>query len=152
VRFEGSTEIAAPRERVWAFVMDPHQVAGCGPGVESVEILDEKRFRIKASVGIGFIKARFTVDTELFDVKEPERANLRGRGQAPGSAVEFVARMNLRDGADGSIVLDWSSDVTLTGKLASLGARMIEGTAKKLIGQTFDCMKSRLEAPVEGAA
>jgi len=147
VRFEGSTEIAAPRERVWAFVMDPHQVAGCGPGVESVEILDEKRFRIKASVGIGFIKARFTVDTELFDVKEPERANLRGRGQAPGSAVEFVARMNLRDGADGSIVLDWSSDVTLTGKLASLGARMIEGTAKKLIGQTFDCMKSRLEAP-----
>jgi len=152
VRFEGSTEIAAPRERVWAFVMDPHQVARCGPGVESVEILDEKRFRIKASVGIGFIKARFTVDTELFDVKEPERANLRGRGQAPGSAVEFVARMNLRDGADGSIVLDWSSDVTLTGKLASLGARMIEGTAKKLIGQTFDCMKSRLEAPVEGAA
>ncbi len=152
MRFEGSTEIAAPRERVWAFVMDPHQVAGCGPGVESVEILDEKRFRIKASVGIGFIKARFTVDTELFDVKEPERANLRGRGQAPGSAVEFVARMNLRDGADGSIVLDWSSDVTLTGKLASLGARMIEGTAKKLIGQTFDCMKSRLEAPVEGAA
>lgn len=152
MRFEGSTEIAAPRERVWAFVMDPHQVAGCGPGVESVEILDEKRFRIKASVGIGFIKARFTVDTELFDVKEPERANLRGRGQAPGSAVEFVARMNLRDGADGSIVLDWSSDVTLTGKLASLGARMIEGTAKKLIGQTFDCMKSRLEAPVEGTA
>ena len=152
MRFEGSTEIAAPRERVWAFVMDPHQVARCGPGVESVEILDEKRFRIKASVGIGFIKARFTVDTELFDVKEPERANLRGRGQAPGSAVEFVARMNLRDGADGSIVLDWSSDVTLTGKLASLGARMIEGTAKKLIGQTFDCMKSRLEAPVEGAA
>lgn len=152
MRFEGSTEIAAPRERVWAFVMDPHQVAGCGPGVESVEILDEERFRIKASVGIGFIKARFTVDTELFDVKQPERANLRGRGQAPGSAVEFVARMNLRDGADGSIVLDWSSDVTLTGKLASLGARMIEGTAKKLIGQTFDCMKSRLEAPVEGTA
>lgn len=152
MRFEGSTEIAAPRERVWAFVMDPHQVAGCGPGVESVEILDEKRFRIKASVGIGFIKARFTVDTELFDVKQPERANLRGRGQAPGSAVEFVARMNLRDGADGSNVLDWSSDVTLTGKLASLGARMIEGTAKKLIGQTFDCMKSRLEAPVEGTA
>lgn len=153
VRFEGTTEIAAPRERVWAFVMDPHQVAGCGPGVESVEILDEERFRIKASVGIGFIKARFTVDTELFDVEEPERASLRGRGQAPGSAVEFVARMNLRDGADQaggvgpSIVLDWSSDVTLTGKLASVGARMIEGTAKKLIGQTFDCMKSRLEAP-----
>lgn len=147
MRFEGSTEIAAPRERVWAFVMDPHQVAGCGPGVESVEILDEERFRIKTSVGIGFIKARFTVDTELFDVEEPERANLRGRGQAPGSAVEFVARMNLRDGGHESIVLDWSSDVTLTGKLASLGARMIEGTAKKLIGQTFDCMKSRLEAP-----
>jgi carbon monoxide dehydrogenase subunit G len=42
--------------------------------------------------------------------------------------------------------MDWSADVTISGSLASLGARLIEGTANKMIGQTFDCMKSKLEA------
>ncbi|MDQ3689406.1 MAG: carbon monoxide dehydrogenase subunit G [Chloroflexota bacterium] len=147
MHFEGRTEIAAPRERVWAFVMDPRQVAGCGPGVESVEVIDDSHFRIRVSVGIAFIKARFTIDTELFDVAPMDTANLRGRGQAPGSTVEFVARMSLEDGPRGSIVMDWSSDVTLTGKLASVGARLIEGMARKLIGQTFECMKRQLESP-----
>ena len=42
--------------------------------------------------------------------------------------------------------MDWSADVQLAGTLASLGARMIEGTANKMIGQTFDCMRTKLEA------
>jgi carbon monoxide dehydrogenase subunit G len=41
--------------------------------------------------------------------------------------------------------MDWSADVALAGTLASLGGRMIEGTANKMIGQTFSCMKSKLE-------
>jgi carbon monoxide dehydrogenase subunit G len=42
--------------------------------------------------------------------------------------------------------MDWAADVTIHGKLASVGARLIEGTARKLIDQTFDCMRSRMEA------
>ena len=44
-----------------------------------------------------------------------------------------------------STVMDWSADVAIHGKLASVGSRLIEGTAKKLIGQTFDCIRSKLE-------
>ncbi len=54
--------------------------------------------------------------------------------------------MNLSDGEDGGTVMDWSADVNLSGTLASVGARMIEGTANKMIGQTFTCMKTKLEA------
>jgi carbon monoxide dehydrogenase subunit G len=43
--------------------------------------------------------------------------------------------------------MDWVADVNLSGTLASVGARMIEGTANKMIGQTFECMKTKLEAP-----
>ena len=42
--------------------------------------------------------------------------------------------------------MDWSADVALSGSLASLGARLIEGTANKMIGETFDCMRTKLEA------
>jgi carbon monoxide dehydrogenase subunit G len=53
--------------------------------------------------------------------------------------------MTLRDGPSGGTTMDWSADVAIAGNLASLGARLIEGTANKMISQTFDCMKSKLE-------
>ena len=53
--------------------------------------------------------------------------------------------MDLSDGADGSTVMDWTV-AHIHGKLASGGARLIEGTARKMIGQTFDCMRAKLEA------
>ena len=76
----------------------------------------------------------------------PDEALIKAHGQAPGSAVDADASMRLSDGADGGTVMDWSADVNIAGTLASVGARLIEGTANKMIGQTFDCMKSKLEA------
>jgi carbon monoxide dehydrogenase subunit G len=54
--------------------------------------------------------------------------------------------MALSDGPDGGTRMDWNADVAIAGSLASLGARLIEGTANKMIGQTFDCMKAKLES------
>ena len=146
MRFEGTVTIAAPRDRVWAFVIDPTQVGRCGPGVESIDVLDETHFKATAKVGIGFISARFVVNMEFAEVSAPDAATIKAHGQAPGSAVDATARMRLSDDADGGTVMDWEADVTIAGTLASVGARMIEGTANKMIGQTFDCMKTTLEA------
>jgi carbon monoxide dehydrogenase subunit G len=146
VKFEGTVDISAPRDRVWAFLMDPNQVGSCGPGVESIEVVDETHFKTKAKVGIGFISARFVVDMEIAERDEPTRAVIKARGQAPGSAVDATATMALSDGTDGRTIMDWSADVLIGGTLASVGARLIEGTANKMIGQTFDCIRSRLES------
>jgi uncharacterized protein len=54
--------------------------------------------------------------------------------------------MALRDGSDGATVMDWAADVLIAGSIASVGARLIEGTANKMIGQTFECIKTKLEA------
>ena len=146
MQFSGSVEIAAPRERVWAFVIDPNQVGQCGPGVESIEVIDDTHFKAAAKVGIGFISARFVVNMEFAELQAPDRATIKAHGQAPGSAVDATAEMALSDGADGGTKMDWSADVNIAGTLASVGARLIEGTANKMIGQTFDCMKGKLEA------
>src|SRR3954471_20414077 len=61
MKFAGTVDIAAPRDRVWAFVIDPNQVGQCGPGVESIEVIDATHFKATAKVGIGFISARFLV-------------------------------------------------------------------------------------------
>jgi carbon monoxide dehydrogenase subunit G len=147
VKFSGSVPIKAPRDRVWAFVIDPDKVGSCGPGVESIEVVDPTHFKATAKVGIGFISARFVVNMEFAELKPPERALIKAHGQAPGSAVDATAEMRLADGPEpGTTVMDWSADVVMAGTLASVGARMIEGTANKMIGESFDCIRSKLEA------
>ncbi len=147
MHFEGTVDIAAPRDKVWAFVTDPDQVGSCGPGVESITVVDATHFKAAAKVGIGFINAKFKVDMEFAEMTPPDNAVIKAHGQAPGSAVDATAQMALSDGAGGADTtrMDWFADVNLSGTLASVGARLIEGTAQKMIGQTFDCIKAKLE-------
>jgi uncharacterized protein len=146
MKFQGTEEIKAPRDRVWAFLIDPDQVGACGPGVESIEVIDDTHFKAKAKVGIGFISARFLVNMEFAEREPPNKAVIKAHGQAPGSAVDGTATMTLSDGTDGGTVLDWAADVLISGSIASVGARLIEGTANKMIGQTFTCIREKLEA------
>jgi carbon monoxide dehydrogenase subunit G len=146
MQFSDTTEIRAPIERVWGFLIDAEQVGPCGPGVESVTVIDATHFKARAKVGIGFISARFTVDMELVEQTPPARAVIKAHGQAPGSAVDATASMNLSETPEGITVMDWVADVVISGTLASVGARLIEGTAKKMIGQAFECIRTKLEA------
>ncbi len=147
MEFSGSVDIPASREQVFAFVIDPDKVGSCGPGVESIEVIDTTHFRVKAKVGVGFISARFVVDLEISEQRAPDMAIIKAHGQAPGSAVDALGRMNLVDGPEpGTTTMLWAAEVNLSGMLASVGARMIDGTANKMIGQTFDCMRAKIVA------
>jgi carbon monoxide dehydrogenase subunit G len=145
MKFEGRAEIKAPREAVYAFLIDPIRVGSCGPGVESVEMVDDTHFTARAKVGVGFISAKFVVHAEFAELEEPSRAVIKARGQAPGSAVDATATMVLTQVGE-ETVMDWNADVNIAGTIASVGARLIEGTANKMIAQTFDCIQAKLEA------
>lgn len=145
MKFEGRVEIKAPREAVYAFLTDPTKVGSCGPGVESVEMVDERHFTARAKVGVGFISARFVVHAEFAELEAPSRAVIKARGQAPGSAVDATATMTLTEQGEVT-VMDWQADVMISGTIASVGARLIEGTANKMSAQTFDCIQAKLEA------
>ena len=146
--FQGHFRSPAPLATTWEFVMDPERMARCGPGVRGVEILDDTHYRITARVGIGAIAATFRVDAELTEVVDHERAGVRVTAQAPGTAVEGVASMTLADDGDGSR-MDWEARVTISGKLAAVGERLIRSTADRLIRQTFDCVRTRLSEAAE---
>ncbi len=147
MEFSGTVDIPATREHVFAFVTDPDRIGACGPGVESIEVIDPTHFRAKAKVGVGFITARFVVDLEITEQQPPDMAIIKARGQAPGSAVDALGRMNLVEGPEpGTTTMVWAAEVNLSGMLASVGARMVEGTANKMIGQTFDCVRAKIVA------
>ena len=146
MQFSGTTEINAPRDRVWSFVIDPEQVGWCGPGVESIEVVDESHFRARAKVGVGVVSARFAVNLELADATPPDRAVIKASGQAPGSAVEATGEMSLSGPPEGPTTMAWQANVTILGTFAAVGARLVEGQANRMIKQAFDCMRAKLEA------
>lgn len=142
--FTGSIEIDASRTAVWELLLDFEQLAGCGPGVQSIERLDPTHARVRAKIGVGFMTLGFTVDLELVEVEAPDRAVIRATGAAPGNQVEANGEMHLSGPPDGPTTMDYRATVEIFGSLAGVGSRMIESTAAKLIDQTFDCVRAKL--------
>jgi carbon monoxide dehydrogenase subunit G len=135
LEFSGSPTIAAPRERVWERLMDPNFVAQSAPGVESVDTIDPTHFKVVSGFGVGSIKVRFAMVVELFDIVDQESAKMRVRGKAPGSAIDVVSRMQIDDAGSSGSQLTWSATSEVSGTVASVGARLMEGTARKLTEQ-----------------
>lgn len=147
MKLEGTVTIQAPRERVWSFLTDPHQVSQCAPGVESVEVvIPDKSFRATASIGFGTVKARFTGDVEWLELDRPNRAKMKAHGKAPGSAADVVSEMTLGEAPNGATELRWTADVNVVGQIASLAARLMGTVSKKLTAVFFDCVRSKIEA------
>ena len=132
LEFSGSPVIRATREYVWSRLTDPDFVAASGPGVETVEALDPTHFKVVSGLGVGSVKVRFKLDVELFDIVEGQSLKMRSRGKAPGSMVDTVSSLEIADAAPGTVRLDWSATSEVSGTVASVGARLLEGTARKL--------------------
>ncbi|HEX9055528.1 MAG TPA: carbon monoxide dehydrogenase subunit G [Gemmatimonadales bacterium] len=149
LQFTGAPEISATREHVWTRLMDPQFVAGSAPGVESVETIDATQYRVISAFGVGSVKLRFTLHVELFEVIQPERAKLRARGKAPGSNVDVVAAVHLEEATVGLVRLNWTADTDVSGTVASVGARLLEGTARRLTEQFWQDFARRVTAAEE---
>ena len=144
--FEGTVNIQAPRDEVWAYLTDPEKVGQCAPGVESVEVESERKFRAVVEIGFGTVKARFHGTGEFTELDPPHRATLKAHGKAPGSAIDVLSVMLLSDGPNDSTDLKWTADITILGTLASLAARMMGSITKKLSAEFFQCFKKKIEA------
>ncbi|QBD82707.1 carbon monoxide dehydrogenase [Ktedonosporobacter rubrisoli] len=143
--FSGTQTIAAPIDKVWTYLLDVNNVAACAPGFQSLEVLGDEHWKAVIAVGVGPVKAKFTLDVTRPEMNEPELMVVKGRGKAPGSAVELSGRMNLSSVEDEQTRMDWSAHVVVSGTIASVGARLLSGTAEKLTGQFFECLKEKLQ-------
>jgi len=135
LEFAGSPVITAAKQQVWIRLTDPDFVAASGPGVESVETLDPTHFKVVSGLGVGPVKVRFRLDVELFDIVEGRTLRMRALGKAPGATVEVISRLELQDAGPGRTRLQWSATSELSGTVASVGGRLLEGTARKLTEQ-----------------
>ena len=132
LEFAGAPEVTVSREEVWARLMDPNFVAASAPGVESVEAVDPTHFKVISGIGVGPMRVSFQLDVELSDVVPPERLRMTALGRAAGSAVDTVSSVRLETLGKGRTRLNWAAMTTISGTVASLGPRLLEGIAKRL--------------------
>jgi uncharacterized protein len=132
LEFSGAPEITGTRDKVWSRLLDADFVAASAPGVESVERVDPTHFKVVSGLGVGAVKVKFKLDVELFDIVEGQRLKMRARGKAPGSAVDVVSALQIEDAENGHTLLRWSATSDVSGTVANVGARLLEGTARRL--------------------
>jgi carbon monoxide dehydrogenase subunit G len=149
--FSGAPEVSAPLTEVWPRIVDPYFVGKHGPGVESVQVVDPRHFKVITGFGVGSIKVRFGIDVELTEVNPPNYFTMKARGKAPGSAVEVVAEMALEILDPARTRLNWKAETDVSGTVASIGARLMEGTARKLTEQFWTKFAASIAAAVPTA-
>jgi carbon monoxide dehydrogenase subunit G len=146
MRFQGDQTIKAPRERVWEFLIDPQLATKCAPGLERLDVLDDRRFRAVGKVPVGPIKGAFIVEGIWLEREAPERARVRARGKVPGHTVEVEVRLTLSAPKLTTTAVHWEADVKLKGLLALTGGRGLQRAADAASNALFSCVKANLKA------
>ena len=142
--FSGAPEIAAPPDVVWQRLLDHEFVASVAPGVESVQAIDDRHFKVVSAFGVGAVKVRFQLDVELSEVTPPRSLKMTAHGKAPGSGVEVSTTLEIQPVPPDRSRLKWSAISEVRGTVASVGARLLKGTAKKLTETFWDKFAARV--------
>jgi uncharacterized protein len=150
MHLSGQTDIAASRQRVWDTVTDPRQVAACVPGQPKVEVVDDRRMKVTAVVGSGFLRTTVVVDIQLTELQPPAGATAVASSVVMGGRVKAEGSLELLEVGPGHTKGTWAADVTLGGFLTRFAA-MAEAPVRDGVDQTLACLKTKIEA-AEAAA
>jgi carbon monoxide dehydrogenase subunit G len=142
--FGGSFQLKVSPEDVWRALFDPALLQPCIPGCETLSLVGESHYLAKIRVGFGPLAARFSTRVDLQDLQHPEKLLMifQGSAGALGSGQGRVTISLLRE-PEGTR-FNWQAQVQTSGRLAQLGNRLMEASARKLSGDFFERFEAAL--------
>lgn len=146
----GEERIAAPVETVWRALNDPEVLKAAIPGCETLEKTSDTGMTATVVLKIGPVKARFNGSVELSNLNPPHAYTITGEGK--GGVAGFAkggADVTLTPDGENATVLAYTVKADVGGKIAQLGARLIDSTAKKLAREFFAKLGTLIAAPSE---
>jgi len=146
MQIKDSFTINAPQKKVWELLFDIPRLSQCVPGIEAVEVVDDKIYRGKLVVKVGPIKSQFSGVVTLTEVEPPQRIVGAVEGDDKTSASSIKATFSgtlatVDTGTEAAFVIDLS----LRGRLAQFGGPVISATAKKLTAEFAKNLRAQLE-------
>src|SRR5438132_10702513 len=148
VQIENMFDVAAPPDRVYAFLLDVNQVVHCMPGAELGEVVDPETFKGRVRIKVGPITVAYNGTARISEKDDAaRRAVLSADGRettGPGSA-RATATMSVVE-ADGGSKVTLVTDYTVAGRVANFGRGVMEDVSRRLVSQMADCIKAHLES------
>ena len=149
----GEVKLDASPEAVFRVLLDPVALAKVIPGCNALEPVGEHRYRADVTVGVGMIKARYAAEVALSELDPPRSLRLAGTGLSSVGSASGSGLVTLEAAGSGTLLrYDYAAQVS--GKVAAVGSRMLEGAAKIVLNQLFEQLGREAGGPAapEGAA
>jgi uncharacterized protein len=150
LEYSGREEIPTGLDAVWAFVTDPTQVASCVPDMVESTVVGANAADATVQVSVGPVRGKLKLRITLDPDAASHRMNMKISGGGFGSVVDVTAAADITAVSPAATALDWKATVAMRGPVATVGGRVIDAQAKRVITQTFENVKTRLtSAPAQ---
>ena len=136
MKIEGTHQIHAPRDRVYAAVINPQILQRCIPGCQSLDKTADNTYVATMKAGVGPVKGIFKGNVRLEDMQPPSHYRMIVDGKGGPGFVKGTGEFDLQD-VDGGTAIAYKGELQVGGVIAGVGQRMIEAAAKMLAAQFF---------------
>ncbi len=150
MKLDGDYLFEAKLEDVWEAILDPEVLAATMPGCEKLDLVDGA-YVGKLKVKVGPVQGKFDGKVTLEDVKELEGYTVLVDGKGPAGFVKATAHVKLSK-VEGGTRIDYDADAKVGGKIASVGQRLVEASAKAVIGQSLEGLHENIKIRAAHAA
>jgi len=147
----GEYRIAASRQAVWDALNDPDVLKAAIPGCQTLEKTSDTGFSATVQAKVGPVKANFSGEVSLSDIDPPNGYTITGEGKGgPAGFAKGGAKVALEEDGDATL-LKYTVHATVGGKLAQIGSRLIDSTAKKMANDFFGKFADQVGGPAAEA-
>lgn len=145
MKIQGERRFEFPRQTVWEAINDPATLSKTLPGCEKLERVEESEFRGALNVQVGPVKGLFQGSLELSHIRPPEGYHMRLQGQGPAGFMKGEGTLRLEESAGGT-TLRYDMDAQVGGRIAAVGQRLVDSSARVITQQGLDGLERQLQA------
>ena len=148
MKLEGTYEFEAPRQVVWDMLQDPTVIGSIIPGAGVPEEIGENHYLMVMEIKVGPVNGRFESTVHLTDLNAPESYTMHVTGKGPVGHMNGTGNVRLEE-QDGKTLMHYTGDAQVGGKVASVGQRLLDMTAKAITKQSLNMLAKRVRKRIE---
>ena len=147
MKLDGSYTFAAPRDVVWEALMDPEVLANVMPGCEKLNQVGDNQYEGQIKIKVGPVQGKFQGKVTLTNINKPDSYSMTVDGKGAPGFMKGEGQVELEE-KNGSTVMHYAGEAQVGGRIASVGQRLLDSSAKALTKQSLDNLNKQIEARV----
>lgn len=147
MKLEGSYTFIASQDIVWEMLLDPAVLANIMPGCQKLEQTGEGQFEGELKIKVGPVQGVFKGQVHLTELQQPDSYKMSVSGKGPAGIVNGTGHIRL-ESQNGQTTMLYEGDATVSGKIASVGQRLMDASAKAIVKESLENLNKQVEARV----